>query len=309
MLRMAYQGSYYILWIQQTYLFNEIDLLKYQIADIERQLLKAQQTLNHPDTKRIIRRKAKWVANSQRNHLTHLERALHSLLHSLSACQAQIARIHSEASWQADYYGHAWTTYHNSQRENTTLSQETSQHEIRSSSPDSGFSEPALYAQPFNLDLAQDQPVHVFSHELQHPLPLIIDTQIVEQTPKPIRTTPLSLPADNSTLSPKASHKAISPLAAPFSPLVFAKANPPGPNSPINARPLFTQPVWTSPLDWSEQVVEEMTPVSPMAKTEDQRDKNGPEKRYSVAAIELIESRLRHKRRISDAARGMMVQG
>lgn len=302
-LRMANQGLYYILWTQQTHLFNEIDLLKYQIADIERQSLKAQQTLNRPDTKRLARRKAKWVANSQRKYLTNLERALHSLLHSLSVCQAQIARIHSEASWQADQHCYAWTMYRDLKHEEPTPTQETSQIRARSSSPDSGFSERALYAQPFDLDLAQDQTTHVFSHELQHPLPLTIDTQVVERTSTPIRTTLLSLSADNATLSPKASHKAISPLAPPFSPFVYAKAKPPGPQAPINARPLFTQPIWNSPSDWSKQVDEETTPVSPMAKTEEQNGIKRPEKRYSVAAIELIESRLKHKRQISDAAR------
>ncbi|CAD0097467.1 unnamed protein product [Aureobasidium mustum] len=307
---MAYRGSYYILWTQQTHLFNEIDLLKYHIADIERQSLKAQQTLNHPDTKRPVRRKAKWVANSQRKYLTHLERSLHSLLRSLSACQAQIARIHSEASWQADQYTNAWTMYHDLQHEDSTPTQETYQHQARLSSPDSGFSEPGLYAQPFDLDLSQDQTDHVFSHELQHALPLIIDTQLAGQTSTPTRTTPLSPSADDFSPTPKASHKAmISPLAAPFSPFVFAKANPPGPDSPINARSLFTQPVWTSPFDWSEQVDEEMTPVSPMARSEDKDSKKGHKKRYSVAAIELIESRLKHKRQISDAARGLIVQG
>lgn len=306
---MVHQGLYYILWTQQTHLFNEIDLLKYQIADIERQLSRAQQTLNHPDTKRLVRRKAKWVANAQRKYLAHVEHTLHSLLHSLSACQAQIARIHSEASWQADQHGCAWTMYHDLEQEDSTPPQESSQYRARSSSPDSGFSEPALYAQPFDLDLSEDHSTHVFSHELQHPLPLILDTQVVEQASTLIRTTPLGPSADNPTLSPKASNKAISPLAPPFSPFVYTKANPPGPHSPINARPLFTQPVWTSPLDWSQQDVEEMTPVSPMAKAADQEAKKGPGKRYSIAAIELIESRLKHKRQTSDIARGPMVQG
>jgi hypothetical protein len=40
-----------------------------------------------------------------------------------------------------------------------------------------------------------------------------------------------------------------------------------------------------------------MTPVSPMAKVEE--GKLGAKRRYSVAAVELIESRLRHKRQVS----------
>ncbi|KEQ60944.1 uncharacterized protein M437DRAFT_67719 [Aureobasidium melanogenum CBS 110374] len=307
--RMAYQGSYYLLWTQQTHLFNEIDLLKYHIADIERQLLKGHETLNHPDTKRLERRKAKWAANSQRKYLTHLERALHSLLRSLSACQAQIARIHSEVSWQTDKHANPWTMYHGLQDSDTIPTLETHQPRVRSSSPDSGFSEPALYAQPFDLDLTEDQTTHVFSHELQHPLPLTIRTQVMEQLSTPVRKTHLSPSADDFTPTPKASHKAISPLAVPFSPFVFAKTNPPGPNSPINARPLFTQPIWTSSFDWSEQIDDEMTPVSPRAKTEEQDAKKRPEKRYSIAAIELIESRLKHKRQISEVSRRLMAQG
>ncbi|CAD0113510.1 unnamed protein product [Aureobasidium uvarum] len=303
---MAYQGSYHILWTQQTHLFNEIDLLKYHIADVERQLVRAQQTLSSSDTKRQDRRKAKWVANSQRKYLKDLERALHSLLSSLSACQSQIARVHVEASRQADQYGSAWTTYHDSQYEDTTPTQETYRIRARSSSPDSGFSEPALYAQPFDIDLTQDQSNHTFSHELQHPSPLTINTQVVHKTPIPMHTTPLSTSAEDFTLTPKAFHKAISPFAPPFSPFVFAKANPPDPGLPINSKPLFTQPTWSSPLDWSEQVDEEMTPVSPRAKVE-QRANEGFKRRYSVAAIELIESRLRHKRQVSDVARGLMM--
>lgn len=112
---MAYQGSYYTLWTQQTHLFNEIAQLKYHVADIEKQLLRAQRTLDDPDTKRHDRRKAKWVANSQQKYLKGLEHTLHSLLFSLSACQSQIARIHIEASQQADQYGNDWITYHDSQ--------------------------------------------------------------------------------------------------------------------------------------------------------------------------------------------------
>jgi hypothetical protein len=50
-----------------------------------------------------------------------------------------------------------------------------------------------------------------------------------------------------------------------------------------------------------------MTPVSPMAKVEE--GCKGAKRRYSVAAVELIESRLRHKRQVSDKARGLRVQG
>jgi hypothetical protein len=298
---MAHQGSYYILWTQQIRLFNEIDMLKYHMAHIERQLSRAQQTVDDPDTKRLDRRKAKWVANSQRKYLQNLERTLHSLLHALSACQSQIVRIHIEASQQAVQHNDAWTVYHDSQYIDATPTQETSQHQARSSSPDSGFSEPALYAQPFDLDLSQDQSNHTFSHELQHPLPLAINTQVINQTPPPPHTTPLSPSAEDFT--PKASHtNLISPLATPFSPVVFTKANPPGPSAPINSNPLFTQPTWSSPLSWSEQVDEAMTPVSPTAKVEEGKQEK---RRYSVAAVELIESRLRHKRQISE----LRVQG
>jgi hypothetical protein len=295
--RMAHQGSYYILWTQQTYLFDEIDLLKYHMADIERQLLRAQQTIDNADTKRLDRRKAKWVANSQRKYLQNLEHTLHSLLHALSACQSQIARIHIEASQQAIQYNNAWNTYHDSQHEDTTSTQETLQHQARSSSPDSDFSEPALYAQALDLDLSQDQSNHTFYHELQHPLPLAINTQVVNQTPPPPHSTPLSPSAEDFT--PKAPHtNPISPLATPFSPIVFTKANPPGPSAPINSNPLFTQPTWSSsPLSWSEQVDEAMTPISPMGKVEEGKQEK---RRYSVAAVELIERRLRHKRQISE---------
>jgi hypothetical protein len=304
---MAYQGSYYILWTQQTHLFNEIDLLKYHMEDIERQLSRAQRTLDNPDTKRLDRRKAKWVVNSQRKYLKGLEHTLHTLLHALSAYQSQIARIHVEASQQADQYKNTWTAYHNSQYRDATPTQETFQHQARSSSPDSGFSEPTLYAQPFDLDLSQDQSNHTFSHELQHPLPLSINTQIVDQPPPPIETTPLSPSAKPFTPTQNPTHKPISPLAPPFSPVVFAKANPPSPNKPINSKPLFTQPTWSSPFEWSEQVDQEMTPVSPMAKVEG--GKLGAKRRYSVVAVELIESRLRHKRQVSDKARGLRVHG
>jgi hypothetical protein len=47
--------------------------------------------------------------------------------------------------------------------------------------------------------------------------------------------------------------------------------------------------------------------VSPMAKVEG--GNLGAKRRYSVAAVELIESRLRHKRQVSDKARGLRVQG
>lgn len=305
---MAYQGSYYLLWTQQTHLFNEIALLKHHTADIERQLSRAQQTLDNPDTKRHDRRKAKWVANSQRKYLKGLERTLHSLLLSLSACQSQIARIHIEASQQASQYGNAWTTYHDPRHGDITPTQETHQYQARSSTPDSGFSEPALYAQPFDLDLSQDQSNHTFSHELQYPLPLSINTQVVDQTPPPIRITPLSPSAELFTPTSKPTYtKAISPLATPFSPFIFAKANPPSPNKPINSKPLFTQPIWSSPNEWSEQVEEAMTPISPTARLED--GKLGFKKRYSVAAVELIESRLRHKKQVSDVARGLRAQG
>jgi hypothetical protein len=305
---MAYQGSYYILWTQQTHLFNEIAQLKYHIADMEKQLLRAQRTLDNPDTKRHDRRKAKWVANSQQKYLKGLERTLHSLLLSLSACQSQIARIHIEASQQADQYGNAWTAYHDSNYGDTTPTQETFQYQARSLTPDSGFSEPALYAQPFDLDLSQDLSSHTFSHEIQHPLPLSINTQVVNQTQPVIQITPLSPSAELFTPTPKATHtKAISPLAPPFSPFVFAKANPPSPSKPINSRPLFTQPVWSSPLEWSEQVEEVVTPISPTSKVEE--GQQGFKRRYSVAAVELIESRLRHKKQVSDVARGLRVQG
>jgi hypothetical protein len=305
---MAYQGSYYILWTQQTHLFNEIDLLKYHMADIERQLSRAQRTLDNPDTKRLDRRKAKWVANSQRKYLKGQEHTLHTLLHALSACQSQIARIHIEASQQADQHGNAWTTYHNGQHGDATPTREALQHQARSCTPDSGFSEPALYAQPFDLDLSQDQSNHTFSHEIQHPLPLSINTRVVNQPPlPPLQTTLLSPSAEPFTPTPNPTHKPISPLAPPFSPVVFAKANPPSSGKPINSKPLFTQPTWSSPFEWSEQVDQEMTPVSPMAKVEG--GNLGAKRRYSVAAVELIESRLRHKRQVSDKARGLRVQG
>lgn len=305
---MAYQGSYYILWTQQTHLFNEIASLKYHIADIERQLSRAQRTLDNPETKRHDRRKAKWVANSQRRYLKGLEHTLHSLLLSLSACQSQIARIHIEASQQAIQDGNAWNTYHDSQNEGTTPTHETYQYQVRSASPDSGFSEPALYAQPFDLDLSQDQSNHTFSHELQHPLPLSLNTRVVESTLPPVRIRPLSPSADSFTPTKKLSHmKAISPLAPPFSPFIFAKVNPPSPSKPINSKPLFTQPIWSSPNEWSEQVEEVMTPISPTAIVEE--GQQGSKQRYSVAAVELIESRLRHKKQVSDVARGLKVQG
>lgn len=307
---MAYQGSYYFLWNQQTHLFNEIASLKYHIADIERQLSRAQRTLDNSDTKRHDRRKAKWVANSQRKYLKGLEHTVDSLLLSLSACQSQIARIHIEASQQANQYGNAWSTYPNHQYETITVAQETyqNQYQVRSASPDSGFSEPALYAQPFDLDLSQDQSNHTFSHELQHPLPLSLNTRVVESTLPPVRIRPLSPSADSFTPTKKPSHmKAISPLAPPFSPFIFAKVNPPSPSKPINSRPLFTQPIWSSPNEWSEQVEEVMTPISPTAIVEE--GQQGLNQRYSVAAVELIESRLRHKKQVSDVARGLKVQG
>lgn len=307
---MAYQRSYYILWTQQTHLFNEIAQLKYHIADIENQLSRAQRTLDDPNTKRQDRRKAKWVANSQRKYLKNLKHTQHSLLLSLSACQSQIARIHIEASQQANQYVNAWATYHDSRYQDTTLTQETYPYQARSSSPDSGFSEPALYAQPFDLDLSQDQSNHTFSHEIQHPLPLSINTQVVNLTQPPprIQTTPLSPCAESFNPTPKAAHtKAISPLAPPFSPFVFTKANPYSPNKPINSKPLFTQPIWSCPNEWSEQVEEAMTPISPTARVE--AGERGFQRQYSVAAVELIESRLRHKKQVSDVARGLRVQG
>ncbi|KEQ73757.1 hypothetical protein M436DRAFT_44576 [Aureobasidium namibiae CBS 147.97] len=307
---MAYQGSYYILWTQQTHLFNEIAQLKHHISDIEKQLSRAQQTLDQSDVKRYDRRKAKWVANSQRKYLKNLNHTLHSLLLSLSACQSQIARIHIEASQQAIQNSNAWTAYHVSQNQDTTPTEETYQYQVRSSSPDSGFSEPALYAQPFDLDLSRDQGDHTISHELRHPLPLplIINTRVAEQKPPPVRVTPLSPSADNFTPTPKTTYaKATSPLAPPFSPFVFAKANPPSPSKPINSKPLFTQPVWSSPNEWSEQVEEAMTPVSPTARVEEGNRES--RRRYSVAAVELIESRLRHKKQVSDVARGLRMQG
>jgi hypothetical protein len=268
------------------------------MADIERQLARAQRTLDNPETKRLDRRKAKWVANSQRKYLKGLEHTLHTLLHALSACQSQIARMHIDASHQADQHNNAWNTYHDSQDSDATPTQETFHHQARSCTPDSGFSEPALYAQPFDLDLFQDQSDHTFSHELQHPLPLSINTQVSNRTSlPPLQTTPLSPSAEPFTPTPNPTHKAISPLAAPFSPIVFAKANPPSSSRPINSKPLFTQPTWSSPFEWSEQVDQEMTPVSPMAKVEE--GKLGAKRRYSVAAVELIESRLRHKRQVS----------
>jgi len=118
----------------------------------------------------------------------------------------------------------------------------------------------------------------------------------------------LSPSADDFTPTPKTTYtKAISPLAPPFSPFVFAKANPPSPNKPINSKPLFTQPVWSSPNEWSEQVEEAMTPISPTARSEE--GAQGFKRKYSVAAVELIESRLRHKKQVSDVARGLRVQG
>ncbi|THX97102.1 hypothetical protein D6D02_06241 [Aureobasidium pullulans] len=306
---MAYSDPYNTLWAQQTYLFNEIDLLKHHSVDIERQLRRAQRTLANPETKRYDRRKAKWVSNSQQRYLKELGRALQQLLQSLSLCQARIAQMHTEASWEADLYGNAQHVHIDSLMDNsTTPTQETYQHEARSTSPDSGFSEPALYAHPFDLDLTQDHSNHVFSHEIQHPLPLTINTQF-GQTPAPTQRVTLSPTAEDFTPTPKATHKLISPLAPPFSPFVFAKANPPTPSRPINAVPLFRQPIWSSPSDWSEQVAAEMTPISPTARAEEEGQNNGNKRKYSVAAIELIESRLRHKRQVSDVARGVPVQG
>jgi hypothetical protein len=188
------------------------------MADIERQLSRAQQTVDNPDTKRLDRRKAKWVAGSQRKYLKGLERDLNSLLHALSACQSQIARIHIEASQQAVQYSSIWITYHDSQYVDATPTQESFQHQARSSSPDSHFSEPALYAQPFDLDLSQDQSNHTFSHELQHPLPLAINTQVVNQLPPTPHGTLLSPSAEDFTPTSNPTHtKLISPLAHPFS--------------------------------------------------------------------------------------------
>jgi len=50
-----------------------------------------------------------------------------------------------------------------------------------------------------------------------------------------------------------------------------------------------------------------MTPISPAARVEE--GKQGFKRKYSVAAVELIESRLRHKKQVSDVARGLRVQG
>jgi hypothetical protein len=83
---------------------------------------------------------------------------------------------------------------------------------------------------------------------------------------------------------------------------VFTKANPLNPSRPINSKPLFTQPIWSSPLSWSEQVDEAMTPISPTEKVEEGKQEK---RRYSVAAVELIESQLRHKRQVSE----LRVQG
>jgi hypothetical protein len=194
------------------------------MTDIERQLARAQRTLDNTDTKRLDRRKAKWVANSQRKYLKDLGHTLHTLLHALSACQPQIARIHIKASRQADQHSNAWTTHHDSQLGDATLTQETSQHHARSRTPDSGFSEPALYAQPFDLDVSQDQSNHTFSHELQHPLPLSINIQVINQTPlPPLQTTPLSPSAEPFTPTPNPTHKAISPSATHSAPLSLQK--------------------------------------------------------------------------------------
>lgn len=46
-----------------------------------------------------------------------------------------------------------------------------------------------------------------------------------------------------------------------------------------------------------------MTPISPTGKVDEGR-KQGFKRKYSVAAVELIESRLRHKKQVSDVARG-----
>ncbi|KEQ94329.1 hypothetical protein AUEXF2481DRAFT_40908 [Aureobasidium subglaciale EXF-2481] len=308
---MAHSSSYYALWTQQTHLFTEIDQLKYHTADIERQLARNQRTLVNPESKRCNRRKAKWVASSQRKYLKESERTLQFLLQALSVCQAQIARIHAEALWQADEYNNFGHQYNvSSLDENLRPTQETFRYHSRSATPDSGFSEPALYAHPFDLDLTQDDRNHIFSHQIQHPPPLSINTQILRPQATHLLPTPLSPTAGDFTPTPRATtHKAISPLAPPFSPFVFGKANPPSHSHPINSKPLFKQPVWASPLEWSEQVAAELTPVSPTSKIKEGADDIGIKRGYSVAAIELIESRLRHKRQISDAGRRVGVQG
>ncbi|KAI5207446.1 hypothetical protein E4T39_01988 [Aureobasidium subglaciale] len=260
---MKYSSSYYALWTQQTRLFIEIDQLKYHTADIERQLARNQRTLVNPESKRCDRRKANWVVNSQQKYLKELERTLQFLLQALSVCQAQIARIHDEASWQAEEYDISGHQYDASSLDgNPTPTQETFMYHIRFATPGSGVSEPVF---PTAGDF----------------------------TPAPRAAT----------------HKAISALAQPFTPFVFAKANPPSHSRPINSKPLFKQPVWASPLEWSEQVAAELTPVSPTSKIEQGEDGKEVKRRYSVAAIEFIESRLRHKRQISDTGWRVGVQG
>lgn len=301
---MAYLDPYNALWSQQGRLFDEIDMLKYQIADTERRLQRAQHTLDTPDVKRYDRRKAKWVANSQRRYLKDLDRDVQLLLRQLTLCQAHIARMHAEASWEATAYDNALDAYIEPLLQSqTNAGREVPSHQPRSLTPDSGFAEPAFYAHPFDLDLTQDTSTHVFSHQLQHPTPLDSKTTTVSDTI-------LKPTADAFTPTPvtsRAVFKDISPLAAPFSPFPFAKANPPVSDVPLNVKPLFQPPRWSS-MDSQDGVVVEATPISPTAAVGLESAGLGHKRRYSIAAIELIENRLKHKRDLSDAVKKAKVE-
>jgi hypothetical protein len=289
---MAYLHPYSFLWAQQAQLFSEIDALRYQQADTERQLARAQYILDSPDAKRHPRRKAKWIVSCLTRCSKDFDQDMQLLLHSLLICQTHIARLHMQALNATNTCNTFTQPYH------STRSQ--SEYTQRSITPDSGFEEPALYAQPFDLNLTQDQPTHIFSHELQHTLPLAINTPVTSPATDPIILSPQAVDFTPSTpdVGKIPTSIAISPPTTPFSPTSFAKANPSSPRHALNTTLLFQQPDWSSsPSDSSEQVGVAMTPLSPTAKVYEGVVQS---RRYSIAAVSLIEGRLRHKKTVSD---------
>lgn len=202
--------TYDLLWQHQVVLLQQIDDLRDQITQTSYNLDRAERFLARNGGHRVAKKRNKWIRTLSLRRLEAMDIELRARMQNLALCQAQISAAHNAAQQNmlpnnvGAYYNTPYISRYVSQRPSYEETQAFADaypptnhievfdlshmpatpaepipptmrlpHHQSPSRPfrDSGFWEPPMYAQPFDLDPTTDHPTHTFSHELATPSP------------------------------------------------------------------------------------------------------------------------------------------
>lgn len=326
--------TYDLLWSHQVMLLQEIESMNRQIAATRQSLEHAEHVLSQEGSTRKAKKKSLWVRSTTKHTLRDRERDITVLLHNLNVTQTQIANAHQAAqaflargesmpqspfpsvngwtagngfgvSSNAPFPQHDWTLSRTAAAFQTNANfanmDETLLRPpvgpVLGRRRDSGFDEPPLFAHPFDLDTTMNTGSHVFAHEMMVspmstvPVAPLMAPTILAPTPA---TTASPEPATPTPASGRTT-PTLDPTADEFN---YA---PPVPTVPeTKAKRKITFAVDTTLT--SGAIAERSPDLDPSAPTFSPTTEAGKQnnnakhkRRYSEAAISIIENRLRDK--------------